>query len=154
MSNAVTDRERYEAAELLLRFYAEQVHRMRLMQRARSPHEPLVAVAARTKQEDEVDSLTTLHLLPPIPTVSSSAETPPPSAELPSAEGRMATGRVAGLELIGHRYTKPAFKVTMQPKQVLLRVDDQQHRTSWLELTISEDLVFFWNRYFADLEDE
>lgn len=57
----------------LLTVYALAVARMRALQQQRTPGEPLGHRRERERAEREVDDLTTLHLLPPLPEVPHSS---------------------------------------------------------------------------------
>lgn len=139
-----------------LREYAAQVDAVRHLQRVRSPFETMESTAARAKAEDALDAQTALLLIPEVPPFVDPLDVldgPPPADLIIPPVPDLVTD---GLTMQGRGFREPYFAVTLGDGRVNVRIDDNFNSISWVELNISEELVFKWHRQLAqhDAEEE
>jgi hypothetical protein len=153
--STVTELEqRLSVAQQQLEEYARCVAHMRTVQRQRSPYENMSNTAARAAVEDDIDRRTAFHLIPEVPLFQPdlSALDGPPPADLvvPPVPDLV----LDGLSLNGRGFRDPYFAVTLQDDSVVVRVDCNHNSISWIELTITEELIFKWQRQLAEADPE
>lgn len=147
MSNRVTDRERYEAATALLHTYVLAVRQMRDLQIASRHWVGNPDYSPVNKAQEEVDSLTALHLLPPLPA-------PPVEVEQPARVEQLGAN-AEGLDFNGRGFIEPTYSVQIYANRVVVRMDDAQNKINWAELGITNLMIGEWfHALYADDEKD
>lgn len=154
MTTPLTDRDRLDATQNLLTHYARTVAAMMAVARDVHVHKYVEKADELTKLENEVYSLTTLHLLPPIPLPPEVPEVDWSGLPDVPVQGEQLSGPDIGLCLLGRGFSDPAYTVNVLSQRVVVRVDDKANKMSWIELGITEELIAKWNRDLCEQEEE